>query len=91
MATVISISAEAIAAADALIREGRATSFDQVIAVALEHDPDGWIDEPLDFDDLSAADRAAIEEGLADIAAGRVIPAEEVFAELRARIDAMRP
>lgn len=32
--------------------------------------------------------RAAIEEGLADEAAGRLIDADDVFAELRARFDA---
>ncbi|MEO8882888.1 MAG: type II toxin-antitoxin system ParD family antitoxin [Devosia sp.] len=31
----------------------------------------------------------ALDEGLADIAAGRVYPAEEVFAELRAKYQAM--
>ncbi len=32
---------------------------------------------------------AAIDEGLADVAAGRVHPAEEVFAKLRAKYQAM--
>jgi antitoxin ParD1/3/4 len=39
---------------------------------------------------LAALD-AALREGLADIEAGRTIPAEEVFAELRARYRAMQP
>ena len=33
---------------------------------------------------------AAIDEGLADIDAGRTVPADEVFAELRAMIDRRR-
>jgi predicted transcriptional regulator len=87
MTTLISISAEAKAAADEMIRNGEVTSFDQLVRAALRHDPDGWIDEPLDLDSLSAEDRAAVEQGLADVAAGRVYPAEQVFAELRARFD----
>ena len=90
MTTVISISAAAKAHADALIRSGQATSFEQVIMAALQHDPNGWMDEPVDLDSLPAEHRAAVEEGLADIAAGRVVPAEQAFAEVRARIAAMR-
>ncbi|EZP49201.1 type II toxin-antitoxin system ParD family antitoxin [Sphingomonas sp. RIT328] len=35
--------------------------------------------------------QAAIDEGLADMAAGRTRPAEDVFAELEARYKAMSP
>lgn len=90
MTTVISISEEAKAFADAMIRDGKATSFDHLMQAVLQHDPLAWIDEPLDLDDLSPEDRAAVEEGLADIEAGRTIPMEEAFAKVRARIDALR-
>jgi len=44
-------------------------------------------------DDLSNEEleeiRAAVAEGLADVEAGRVVPADEVHAELRARIESV--
>lgn len=95
MTTLVSLSDAARARADELIRSGNLTSFGELVRTVLvnggpEHDPESWIDEPVDLDDLSLEDRSAVEEGLADIEAGRVHPAEEVFAELRARIEAMR-
>lgn len=85
MTTVVSINDEAKARADQLIRSGQYTSFDEVVRAALRESTDGWIDQEIDLDDLSPETRAAVEEGLADIEAGRVHDAEEVFAELRER------
>jgi antitoxin ParD1/3/4 len=46
-------------------------------------------------DELSEAEleevRAAVAEGLADVEAGRVVDADEMFEELRARYSAMIP
>lgn len=50
---------------------------------------DDWDDEEVDLEDLSPEDRAAVEEGLADIAAGRTVPAEQVFDRLTAKYRAM--
>lgn len=48
------------------------------------------LDSDMQDDDLALSDDdiAAIDEGLADIDAGRVVSAEEVFAELRQRLRA---
>ena len=94
MAMIVSLSEAAQARADELIRSGQCTSFSELVHTALgnggpEHDPETWIDEPVDLDTLSPEDRAAVEEGLADIEAGRTIPAEEVFDRLHEKYRAM--
>ncbi len=85
MTTVVSIGDEAKARADQLIRSGKFTSFDELVLAAIRETGDGWIDQEADLDDLTPKGRATVEEGLADIDAGRVRDAEEVFAELRER------
>lgn len=85
MTTLVSISDEAKARADQLIRSGEYTSFDELVLAALGDSRDDWIDQDITLEELSHEDRAAVEEGLADIEAGRIYPAEEVFAELRER------
>lgn len=85
MATVVTISDEARAYADGLVREGRYETLDQAVEAGVWGLQDHWDDEAVELDDLSPEDRAAVEEGLADIAAGRTVPAEQVFAELKAR------
>ena len=85
MATMVSIGDEAKARADQFIRSGKYTSFDEVVLAAIRETGDGWIDQEIDLEDLTPEVRTAVEEGLADIDAGRVHDAEEVFAELRER------
>lgn len=90
MTTVVSLSEAARARADELIRSGRYKTFCEVVEAAVGDDHESWMDEPMDLEDLSADDRAAIEEGLADIEAGRVHTLNEVITKLRADIDALR-
>jgi len=82
---MVSIGDEAKARADQFIRSGKYTSFDEVVLAAIRETGDGWIDQEIDLEDLTPEVRTAVEEGLADIDAGRVHDAEEVFAELRER------
>ncbi|PTS73898.1 hypothetical protein DBR17_17605 [Sphingomonas sp. HMWF008] len=83
MTVMVAISEAAKARADALVLSGRYESIEHAIEAGLSQlDLE---DDEVDLDALSPEDRAAVEEGLADIAAGRVIPAEQVYAELRAR------
>ena len=89
MALTITLSEEAEAHAGAMVAEGRFKSMEQAIEAGLYSLRVGYIDEPVDLDDLSPADRAAVEEGLADIDAGRVLTSEEVFGPLLARLTAM--
>ncbi len=66
----------------AQVAEGRFESIEQAVELLLE---DSRLNqEILDKTDLSLA-KPYIDEGLADLEAGRVVPAEEVFAELRKR------
>jgi predicted transcriptional regulator len=85
MASVITISDEAKAVAEQLVREGRFGSIDQAFEAGIHHLVE-WDDQAVDLDDLSPEDRAAVEEGLADIEAGRVHDADEVFESLRERL-----
>ena len=80
MATMVTISDEAKSYADDLVRLGRYASLDEAIeAGVLRLKIDG------DHEDIPPEHWAAIEEGLADIEAGRVHDAEEVFDRLRER------
>ena len=95
MTMVVSLSDAAQARADEMVRSGRYTSLSQVVQAALtdaelDDNDESWMDETVKLDALSPDHRAAVEEGLADIEAGKTRPAKEVFADLRARIDAMR-
>jgi antitoxin ParD1/3/4 len=47
-----------------------------------------YVDDELSAEELEEV-RAAVAEGIADADAGRLIPAEEVYANLRARIKAV--
>ena len=85
MTTMVAISDAAKACADQLVLEGRFETLEQAIEAGLHWLQNPWFDEEVDLDDLPLEDREAVEEGLADIAAGRTIPAEQVFAELEAR------
>jgi predicted transcriptional regulator len=64
------------------VAEGRFESLEQAVEVLV--DEDRVNQAVLDRSDLSWA-QPYIDKGLADLEAGRVIPAEEVFAELRNR------
>jgi antitoxin ParD1/3/4 len=89
MTISVTISDAAKARADALVLSGRYESIEQAIEAGLHYLQEGWIDEVVDLDDLSPEDRAAVEEGLADSEAGRVIPADDVFDRLIAKYTAM--
>ena len=64
------------------VAAGRFNSIDEAIDVLVRGDE--VMQAELDADDLSWA-KPQIDEGLADLAAGRVVPAEDVHAELRHR------
>jgi predicted transcriptional regulator len=65
----------------AQVAEGRFESIEQAVEILLE---EGRLNqEALDAEDLSWA-KPYIDEGLADLEAGRVYPAEQVYAEIRA-------
>lgn len=82
MATAIHLDPATVEALDAIVAKGRVSSHDEVIRTALQiveaNDPDEW--EP-----LSTSEVAGIERGLADLAAGRMIPIKEVMEELERR------
>lgn len=90
MGVAVTISEAAKAQADALVSEGLYESVQQALEAGLQRLDDDWEDEDLGLLDLSDEDRAAIAEGLAQLKAGQGIPAEEVFAELRARFGQAR-
>ena len=77
-----------LAEADKLVAAGHYGSRDEFVVSAVaalvdRHEQDVFEEQ------ARAGFVAAIEEGLADIDAGRFSPAEEVFAELEARFDQM--
>lgn len=92
MTVSISISDTAKALADALVASGRFATVDEAVEAAIWRldPPSEKEDEDLSRLDLSPEDRDAIAEGLADAKAGRLIPAEEIYAELRTRFGKVR-
>jgi Arc/MetJ-type ribon-helix-helix transcriptional regulator len=82
MATAIHLDPSTIAALDAFVASGRFASRDDAIRSALD-----LVDEIDAADDspLTPSEIAGIERGLADVAAGRTIPLEEVRAEMARR------
>lgn len=83
MATAIDLDQDTIRDLDDLVARGRFPSREDAVreGLRLVHEQD-WTDEAGDLDSLDPKTRAALEEGLADVAAGRTYPAEEVFDEL---------
>jgi predicted transcriptional regulator len=67
----------------AQVAEGRSESIEQATEIYLDESRPNQ--EELDSMDLSWA-QPYLDKGLADVEAGRVRPAEEVFAELRKRL-----
>lgn len=86
MATAITLDQETLRDLDELVASGRFASREEAVreGLRLVHEQD-WIDEEVDLDNLDPATRAAVEEGLADLKAGRVEDADVVFARLRDR------
>lgn len=70
----------------AQVAEGRFSSVEDAVEALVADDR---AQAELDATDLSWA-KPYIEEGLADLAAGRTIPAEQVYAELRAKFTRSR-
>ena len=85
----IKISDQAKADAEELVRAGRFDTIDEAVEAAIRALRNPWYDEQVNLVELAPHVRAAVEEGLADIDAGRVRDADEVFdkllAELRGR------
>jgi len=88
MTISVVISAAAKAHAEALVSSGRYESLEEAVEAAIWQ-LEEWDDEEVDLDSLSPEHRAAVEEGLADIEAGRVVDGETFFAELIAKYEAM--
>jgi len=63
------------------VEEGRYTSIEEAVETLVTEDRESQ--EALDSADLSWA-KPYIEEGIAALEAGRTVPAEEVYAEVRA-------
>ena len=78
----IQLEAATVDALDQIVAGGRFNSREEAIVTALQivRHVDSGDGKPFDPETL-----AAIEEGIADAEAGRLIPAEQVFAELRHR------
>lgn len=86
MATAISLDPDTLRDLDDLVARGRFASREDAVreGLRLVHEQD-WTDEAVDLESLDPATRAAVEEGLADIAAGRTEDADVVFARLNER------
>ncbi len=84
MATSVKLADEWHTYAAGLVRDGHFASIEQAVEAGLRQ-----IQADMQDDDLSLEDWAAIDEGLADIDAGRVHDADEVFDELLAELRAM--
>ena len=89
MGVLVTISEAAKAQADALVADGLYETVQQALEAGLQRLDDDDRDEDLSLLDMSDEDREAIAEGLADIKAGRVMPADEVFDRLEAKFTAM--
>lgn len=71
---------------DDLVASGRFASREDAVREGLRLiQQQEVVDEAVDLDSLDSETRAAVEAGLADIAAGRTEDAEVVFARLRER------
>jgi Arc/MetJ-type ribon-helix-helix transcriptional regulator len=86
MATALDLDPDTLRELDDLVASGRFPSREDAIRTALRlvHEQDRT-DEAVDLDSLDPGTRAAVEEGLTDVAAGRVEDADIVFARLRER------
>ena len=85
MGMMVQLSDGGTAIVEDFVERGRFASVEDAVDAALCL----LSDEVVDLDDLPPEHRAAVEEGLADIAAGRVHDGEEVFARLIAKYEAM--
>lgn len=81
----IALTAEMAKTVRAAVERGDYASSSEIVREALRDWSDKRMLRQRDLDAL----RASIQEGLDDIAAGRVYPAEQVLKELRARYKAM--
>ena len=84
MATVITLDDDVQAKVESMVRSGRFASTEDAIRASVM-----LLDDDLLDDELTPEDLAAIDEGLADIDAGRVVDAETVFERLTAKYSAM--
>ena len=85
MATVLNLDPETERWLDGLVRSGRFASREAVVSEGLRLVEIADWGEPVDLDDLSPSERAGVERGLADVAAGRVHSSREVFEALERR------
>lgn len=79
MATALNIDGRTLGELDDLVANGRFNSREDAVREAVRL---VWEE---DASPLSEAERAGIERGLADVAAGRVFDHDEVFDELERR------
>lgn len=86
MAMPINLDPQTIGELDELVASGRFASHEDAVREGVRLlQEEQWVDEAVDLDSLDPATRAAVETGLADIAAGRTEDAEIVFARLQER------
>ena len=84
MATTVTISDAAKGFAEELVKKGCYESLDQAVEAGL------WrLQDDEDHDDLTEEEWASVEAALAEVDAGKGIPAEQVFVELRERFKAI--
>lgn len=89
MGISVTISEAAKARADALVLSGRYDSVDEAVEAGLRRLEDYEEDVEVDLDDLPPEHRAAVERGLADAEAGRLVDGEQFLSRLIAKYEAM--
>ena len=85
MATALNLDPAIVRSLDDLVRSGRFASREAAVSEGLRLVEIADWGEPVDLDDLSPSERAGVERGLADVAAGRVHTSAQVRAELERR------
>ena len=86
MTTALNLDQQTVRDLDDLVASGRFKSREEAVREALRLlEEQDYVDEPVDLETLDPVTRQAVEEGLADVAAGRTEDAEVVFARLRDR------
>lgn len=85
MTTALDLDPATVHWLDSLVRSGRFASREAAVSEGLRLVEIADWGEPVELDDLSPSERAGVERGLADVAAGRVHSSRDVFDELERR------